>query len=107
MPGRRSAALQGMDASGRVAYLGTASKVLFPGLRVGYAVVPEPLLDGVLALRARSDRHPPTLVEGALAELLDEGHFASPAPCAAASARCRAYVLDRQPAHAQRAISST
>lgn len=70
-------ALQGMDASGRVAYLGTFSKVLFPGLRVGYAVVPEPLLDGVLALRARSDRHPPTLVEGALAELLDEGHFAS------------------------------
>lgn len=70
-------ALQGMDASGRVAYLGTFSKVLFPGLRVGYAVVPEPLLDTVLKLRARSDRHPPTLVEGALAELLDEGHFSS------------------------------
>ncbi|WNJ92957.1 PLP-dependent aminotransferase family protein [Bosea sp. 685] len=70
-------ALQGMDASGRVAYLGTFSKVLFPGLRVGYAVVPEPLLDAVLELRARTDRHPPSLAEGALADLLNEGHFAA------------------------------
>ncbi|CAN7212957.1 PLP-dependent aminotransferase family protein [Bosea sp. LjRoot9] len=69
-------ALQGMDASGRVAYLGTFSKVLFPGLRVGYAVVPEPLLDAVLELRARTDRHPPSLAEGALTDLLNEGHFA-------------------------------
>lgn len=69
-------ALQGMDGTGRVAYLGTFSKVLFPGLRVGYAVVPEPLLDAVLDLRARSDRHPPTIAEGALAALLSEGHFA-------------------------------
>jgi GntR family transcriptional regulator/MocR family aminotransferase len=70
-------ALQGMDASGRVAYLGTFSKVLFPGLRVGYAVVPEPLLAAVLELRARTDRHPPSLAEGALADLLNEGHFAA------------------------------
>ncbi|MDR6870546.1 GntR family transcriptional regulator/MocR family aminotransferase [Bosea sp. BE125] len=70
-------ALQGMDAAGRVAYLGTFSKVLFPGLRVGYAVVPEPLLDAVLELRARTDRHPPSLAEGALADLLNEGHFAA------------------------------
>jgi GntR family transcriptional regulator / MocR family aminotransferase len=70
-------ALQGMDGTGRVAYLGTFSKVLFPGLRVGYAVVPEPLLDAVLDLRARSDRQPPTIAEGALAELLSEGHFAA------------------------------
>jgi GntR family transcriptional regulator/MocR family aminotransferase len=70
-------ALQGMDGSGRVAYLGTFSKVLFPGLRLGYAVLPEPLLDPVLKLRDRLDRQPPTLAEGALADLLNQGHFAA------------------------------
>ncbi|MGO4713496.1 MocR-like pyridoxine biosynthesis transcription factor PdxR [Bradyrhizobium sp. 2TAF24] len=70
-------ALQGMDGGGRVAYLGTFSKVLFPGLRVGYAVLPEPLLGAVLELRARSDRHPPTVMENALAALISEGHFAA------------------------------
>ncbi|QPC95171.1 aminotransferase class I/II-fold pyridoxal phosphate-dependent enzyme [Mesorhizobium sp. INR15] len=69
--------LQGMDGSGRVAYLGTFSKVLFPGLRIGYAVVPEALLDAVLAVRMRSDRYPSTLAEGALTDLLNEGHFAA------------------------------
>ncbi len=70
-------ALQGMDGSGKVAYLGTFSKVLFPGLRIGYAVLPRPLLDAVLKLRAQTDRQPPTLTEGAVARLLDEGHFAA------------------------------
>ncbi|MFC3324333.1 MocR-like pyridoxine biosynthesis transcription factor PdxR [Mesorhizobium cantuariense] len=69
--------LQGMDGTGRVAYLGTFSKILFPGLRIGYIVVPEPLLDAVMAVRARSDRFPSTLAEGALTDLLNEGHFAA------------------------------
>lgn len=68
-------ALQGMDGAGRVAYIGTFSKVLFPGLRTGYLVAPEPLLERVLEVRARSDRFPPTLTEGPLAELLSQGHF--------------------------------
>jgi len=69
--------LQGMDGTGRVAYLGTFSKVFFPGLRIGYVVVPEALLDAVMAIRARSDRFPSTLAEGALSDLLNEGHFAA------------------------------
>lgn len=71
------AAMQGMDDSGRVIYLGTFSKVLFPGLRLGYAVIPEPLLDAVMALRTRTDRSPPTLAEAALTDLIREGHFAA------------------------------
>src|SRR5918997_4831283 len=39
--GRPLAALQGLDGEGRVIYLGTMSKVMFPGLRIGYMVVPE------------------------------------------------------------------
>lgn len=71
------AAMQGMDDSGRVIYLGTFSKVLFPGLRLGYAVIPDPLLETVMALRARTDRSPPTLAEAALTDLIREGHFAA------------------------------
>lgn len=70
-------ALQGMDGADRVAYLGTFSKVLFPGLRIGYAVLPRALLARVLRLRTLSDRQPPTLMHGAAADFLDEGHFAA------------------------------
>lgn len=70
-------ALQGMDGAGRVAYVGSFSKILFPGLRTGYLVVPEPLLDAVIEARARTDRFPPTLTEAPLATLLTQGHFAA------------------------------
>ncbi|WP_448952930.1 MocR-like pyridoxine biosynthesis transcription factor PdxR [Labrys neptuniae] len=70
-------ALQGMDGADRVAYLGTFSKVLFPGIRIGYAVLPKVLLDRVLRLRTLSDRQPSTLVHGATADFLNEGHFAA------------------------------
>lgn len=71
------AALQGMDGAGRVIYVGTFSKALMPGLRLGYLVLPAPLVDPVLALRRRTDRAPPGLAETALAEFLARGHFAA------------------------------
>jgi len=74
--GRPLAALQGIDAHDRVIYLGTFSKALFPGLRLGYLVLPPALLDQLLAVRALTDRHPATLLQAPLAALLDEGHFA-------------------------------
>lgn len=68
-------ALQGMDRSGRVLYVGTFSKVLFPALRVGYVVVPPSLLERALAAREALDLFPPTLYQLALADFLREGHF--------------------------------
>ncbi|NML73618.1 PLP-dependent aminotransferase family protein [Rhizobium sp. S-51] len=69
--------MQGIDAEGRVIYVGTFSKVLMPGLRIGYLVLPWSLRDTVLDVRRRTDRFPSTLAEGALAEFLREGHFAA------------------------------
>jgi GntR family transcriptional regulator/MocR family aminotransferase len=74
--GRPLAALQGLDREGRVIYLGTFSKVLFPALRLGYMVVPADLVEAFVAARALCDRHSPSLDQVALAEFIADGHFA-------------------------------
>lgn len=74
--GRPLAALQGLDSEGRVIYLGTFSKVLFPALRLGYMIVPPDLVDAFAAARALVDRHSPTLDQAALADFISDGHFA-------------------------------
>jgi GntR family transcriptional regulator/MocR family aminotransferase len=71
------AALQGIDDAGRVVYVGTFSKSLFPGLRIGYAVLPEALLGTAIALRERTDRCPATIADDALTAFIAEGHLAA------------------------------
>jgi GntR family transcriptional regulator/MocR family aminotransferase len=73
--GRPLAALQGLDRDGRVLYLGTFSKALFPALRLGYLVVPPDLVQAFVAARAVIDRQVPTLPQAVLADFLQEGHF--------------------------------
>jgi GntR family transcriptional regulator/MocR family aminotransferase len=69
-------ALQGMDARDRVIYIGTFSKALFPAVRVGYIVVPEPLWGQFIQARFAFDLFTPTLYQRALADFLRQGHFA-------------------------------
>ncbi|NOT05372.1 MAG: PLP-dependent aminotransferase family protein [Anaerolineales bacterium] len=74
--GRPLAALQGLDDAGRVIYIGTFSKVLFPSLRIGYLILPPPLVDSFLTVRRHLDMHAPVLEQAALADFIAEGHFA-------------------------------
>jgi GntR family transcriptional regulator/MocR family aminotransferase len=74
--GRPLPALQGLRSDGRVIYIGTFSKVLFPALRLGYLVVPPDLVAAFVAARRFVDGHPPALEQAALTDFLAEGHFA-------------------------------
>lgn len=74
--GKPLAALQSLDTHQRVIYAGTLSKVLFPGLRLGYVVVPPALVDAFAAARALVDRTPPVLSQMTLALFIQGGHFA-------------------------------
>ena len=73
--GRPLASLQGLDDGERVIYTGTFNKVLFPGLRIGFAVVPRPLLRAFVTARFLADRHPPSLTQAIAAEFMSQGHF--------------------------------
>ncbi len=73
--GRPLATLQGLDLAGRVIYTGTFSKVLFPSLRIGYMVLPSPLVDPFLRVRRLIDIHNPIFEQAVLADFMNEGHF--------------------------------
>jgi GntR family transcriptional regulator/MocR family aminotransferase len=73
--GRPLAALQGIDSEGRVIYLGTFSKVLFPSLRIGYLVVPRLLVEPFVRARSLCDGHSSAIIQAVVAEFLSAGHF--------------------------------
>jgi GntR family transcriptional regulator/MocR family aminotransferase len=70
------ASLQGLDTGGRVIYIGTFSKVMFPALRLGYVVVPKDLVPAFSAARDASDIFSSTLYQAVLTDFIREGHFA-------------------------------
>lgn len=75
--GRPLSALQGLDNAGRVIYVGTFSKVLFPGIRLGYMVVPPGLSKDFVAVRRSLDDQTPIAMQPVLTEFIQSGHFAA------------------------------
>lgn len=79
--GRPMSALQGVDrdafasSTAAVVYVGTFSKTVFPGLRLGFCVVPESIVDAVVNARAVADRNSPLVDQAALAEFIGNGHY--------------------------------
>ena len=69
------ASLQSLDQSGCVVYVGTMSKVLFPGLRLGYMVVPPALVTPLTHAKATIDKHTAIVPQMVLADFIAEGHF--------------------------------
>ncbi len=73
--GRPIAALAGLDEYERVIHSGALSKLLFPGLRLAYVVVPPSLIDAFAAARVTIDRYPPIQAQLVLHEFMAAGHF--------------------------------
>lgn len=69
--------LHGLDADGRVLYVGTFAKSIFPAMRIGFVIVPIDLAPKVKAIRRASECHPPTLEQMALADFIRDGHYAT------------------------------
>ena len=82
--------LQSLDRGDRVIYVGTFSKLLFPSLRLGYVVVPQPLLERFVDLKHLIDDHLPLMDQATLALFLESGAFYSHIR------RCRKAYAERQ-----------
>ena len=70
-------ALQGMDDADRVIYVGSLGKILYPGLRVGYMVVPPALAQPFALALAELFREGQLLQQAVLADFIIEGHFSA------------------------------
>jgi GntR family transcriptional regulator/MocR family aminotransferase len=69
-------ALQSLDNHSSVIFIGTFSKTLFPALRVGYVVLPPPLVDFFIGLRYRTDFRNSSFDQAVLCDFITEGHLA-------------------------------
>ncbi len=75
--GNPIASLQGLDGDGRVIYVGTLTKVMFPALRLGFVVVPKDLISSFVNVRNANDTFATSvLYQMAMTDFIREGHFA-------------------------------
>jgi GntR family transcriptional regulator/MocR family aminotransferase len=82
--------LQSLDENRRVIYIGSFSKTLFPALRLGYVVLPPPLVERFAALKSIADDYSPLIDQATLANFLESGAFY------AHLRRCRKHYAERQ-----------
>jgi GntR family transcriptional regulator / MocR family aminotransferase len=75
--GRPLASLQGIDEDSRVIYVGTLSKMLFPGIRIGFAVVPLDLVEVFKGAKFVTDRQPPSLQQAMVTDFMKSGSLTS------------------------------
>lgn len=68
-------ALQGLDEHGRVIYLGTFSKTMFPSLRLAYLVLPRDLIDSFSRAQSELFREGQTMQQAVLAQFMRQGHY--------------------------------
>ncbi len=68
--------LHGLDIHGRVLYVGTFSKTMLPGIRLGFVIAPQSLQPALRLAKYVSDWHSPLTNQAALARFIDEGLFA-------------------------------
>ena len=73
--GKPMACVQGLDPQDRTIYVGTFTKALFPGLRIGYLVLPPQLVEPMVAARTLQDGHTASIAQLTLARFMEGGHF--------------------------------
>ncbi len=73
--GLPTACVQGLDRHGRTIYLGTFSKTLYPGLRMGYMALPDELVGAFSRARSIVDGHTPQVLQLTLARFMADGHY--------------------------------
>ncbi len=73
--GRPTACVQGLDPHDRTLYLGTFTKSLFPGLRLAYLVLPQTLVEPMVAARSLMDGHTASIAQLTLARFIEDGRF--------------------------------
>jgi GntR family transcriptional regulator/MocR family aminotransferase len=73
--GRPLESMQGLDTEGRIVYIGTFSRTVFPALRIGYLIVPKSLATAFTAAKWLNDLHSATLEQQTLAEFISTGMY--------------------------------